>query len=86
MSMKNLFETLFSLRYEKVEPSLLGEGTYGKVFKARSIRSGELVAMKQMKIEGTELRFSNVFKDFHTRFKDFRWVFMVFHPFFMHFR
>jgi len=37
-----------------VEPSLLGEGTYGKVYKARSLKTGELVAMKQMKIENTE--------------------------------
>lgn len=47
-------ERAFENQYEKVEPSLLGEGTYGKVFKARSIRTGELVAMKQMKIESTE--------------------------------
>lgn len=47
-------EKAFESQYEKVEPSLLGEGTYGKVFKAKSIRTGELVAMKQMKIEGSE--------------------------------
>ncbi|CAE7579301.1 CRK1 [Symbiodinium natans] len=47
-------ERAFESQYEKVEPSLLGEGTYGKVYKARSIRTGELVAMKQMKIESAE--------------------------------
>ncbi|CAL1140732.1 unnamed protein product [Cladocopium goreaui] len=60
MSMADLEDNLdeaekaFESQYEKVEPSLLGEGTYGKVFKAKSIRTGELVAMKQMKIEGSE--------------------------------
>eukprot|EP00913_Durusdinium_trenchii_P022519 g21154.t1 len=35
-------ERVFESQYERVEPSLLGEGTYGKVFKARSLRTGEL--------------------------------------------
>lgn len=68
-------EKAFESQYEKVEPSLLGEGTYGKVFKAKSIRTGELVAMKQMKIEGSEdgmpstaLREIALLKDF--QFKD----------------
>uniref|UniRef100_A0A7S3WCH4 Cyclin-dependent kinase 2 homolog n=1 Tax=Strombidinopsis acuminata TaxID=141414 RepID=A0A7S3WCH4_9SPIT len=37
-----------------LEKVLLGEGTYGKVYKARSNRTGESVAMKQMKLDAQE--------------------------------
>jgi len=43
-------ERAFETNYEFTKDGLLGEGTYGKVFKARSVRSGEFVAMKQMKL------------------------------------
>jgi len=35
-------------------PYILGEGTYGKVYKARNLRTGEIVAMKQMKLDAEE--------------------------------
>jgi serine/threonine protein kinase len=44
------FESLYDLQ-DKV---LLGEGTYGKVYKVRSIRTGEAVAIKQMKLDAQE--------------------------------
>jgi serine/threonine protein kinase len=48
-------ERRFESQYEILEKDkLLGEGTYGKVYKARSHRTGELVAMKQMKLGGEE--------------------------------
>eukprot|EP00746_Dinoflagellata_sp_MGD_P166643 gnl/MRDRNA2_/MRDRNA2_96686_c0_seq1.p1 gnl/MRDRNA2_/MRDRNA2_96686_c0~~gnl/MRDRNA2_/MRDRNA2_96686_c0_seq1.p1 ORF type:complete len:319 (-),score=60.66 gnl/MRDRNA2_/MRDRNA2_96686_c0_seq1:113-1069(-) len=48
-------ERRFESQYEILEKDkLLGEGTYGKVYKARSHKSGELVAMKQMKLGGEE--------------------------------
>jgi len=44
----------FEARYEIVEKVLLGEGTYGKVYKARSVSSGRFVAMKKMKLDSEE--------------------------------
>jgi len=44
----------FERNYEVVEKGLLGEGTYGKVYKARNRRTGEFVALKQMKLEAQE--------------------------------
>ena len=41
----------FESNYETIEKVLLGEGAYGKVYKARSVRTGEAVAMKQMKLD-----------------------------------
>lgn len=46
-------EKRFDLKYEILEPNPLGEGTYGKVYKARQ-RSGHLVAMKKMKLDAEE--------------------------------
>merc|ERR1719201_2280553 len=37
-----------------MEKAVLGEGTYGKVYKARNVRSGEAVAMKDMKLDAQE--------------------------------
>lgn len=37
-------------RYEKIEKNLLGEGTYGEVFKVRDNVTGEILAMKKMKL------------------------------------
>jgi len=47
-------ERRFEAQYDILEKCLLGEGTYGKVYKARSSRSGEAVAMKQMKLDTQE--------------------------------
>eukprot|EP00927_Polykrikos_kofoidii_P037520 TRINITY_DN3169_c0_g1_i1.p1 TRINITY_DN3169_c0_g1~~TRINITY_DN3169_c0_g1_i1.p1 ORF type:complete len:314 (+),score=55.13 TRINITY_DN3169_c0_g1_i1:89-1030(+) len=47
-------ERRFESQYEILDKDLLGEGTYGKVYKARSVRTGESVAMKQMKLEAEE--------------------------------
>jgi len=37
-------------RYEKVDLKLLGEGTYGEVFKVKDTITGEVLAMKKMKL------------------------------------
>jgi len=47
-------ERIFESQYEILEKCLLGEGTYGKVYKARHNRTGEAVAMKQMKLDTQE--------------------------------
>mmetsp|Transcript_38374 Transcript_38374/g.105706 ORF Transcript_38374/g.105706 Transcript_38374/m.105706 type:complete len:315 (-) Transcript_38374:83-1027(-) len=47
-------ERRFESQYEMLEEKLLGEGTYGKVYKARSVRTGEYVAVKQMKLDSQE--------------------------------
>jgi len=48
-------ERRFDSNYEILEPNNpLGEGTYGKVYKARSTRNGQLCAMKKMKLEAEE--------------------------------
>jgi len=47
-------ERQFERKYEVVEKALLGEGTYGKVYKARSVRTGETVALKHMKLDNQE--------------------------------
>lgn len=36
-------------QYEKIEK--IGEGTYGKVYKARDINTGKLVALKKCRLE-----------------------------------
>jgi len=47
-------ERRFESQYELHEKIVLGEGTYGKVYKARSNRTNEWVAMKQMKLDAQE--------------------------------
>merc|ERR1719401_2949674 len=47
-------ERRFESQYDMQEKIVLGEGTYGKVFKARSNRTGDWVAMKQMKLNAQE--------------------------------
>lgn len=47
-------ERRFESQYELLEKTPLGEGTYGKVYKARCQRNGESVAMKQMKLDAQE--------------------------------
>jgi len=47
-------ERRFESQYEIFEKVVLGEGTSGKVVKARVIRTGELVAVKNMKLDSQE--------------------------------
>jgi serine/threonine protein kinase len=47
-------ERRFESQYELLEKQVLGEGTYGKVYKARSTRTNDWVAMKQMKLDAQE--------------------------------
>jgi serine/threonine protein kinase len=47
-------ERIFRSQYDITEAPVLGEGTYGKVKKARCRQSGELRALKQMKIANQE--------------------------------
>jgi len=47
-------ERRFEAQYEILEKQVLGEGTYGKVYKARSTRTNDWVAMKQMKLDAQE--------------------------------
>jgi serine/threonine protein kinase len=44
----------FESRYEVLEMALLGEGTYGKVYKAKCVSSGRAVALKKMKLDSEE--------------------------------
>jgi len=47
-------ERRFESQYELLEKQVLGEGTYGKVYKARSQRTNDWVAMKWMKLDAQE--------------------------------
>jgi len=47
-------ERRFESQYEILEKQVLGEGTYGKVYKARSQRTNDWVAMKWMKLDAQE--------------------------------
>mmetsp|Transcript_46543 Transcript_46543/g.134740 ORF Transcript_46543/g.134740 Transcript_46543/m.134740 type:complete len:319 (-) Transcript_46543:67-1023(-) len=47
-------EQRFESQYEILEKTPLGEGTYGKVYKARQNRTGKIVAMKKMKLDSEE--------------------------------
>jgi len=47
-------ERRFDEQYDRVECPLLGEGTYGKVYKATNRRTAEVVAMKVMKLDSQE--------------------------------
>jgi serine/threonine protein kinase len=44
-------ERRFEAQYEILEPTPLGEGTYGKVYKARNLKTSQTVAMKKMKLD-----------------------------------
>lgn len=51
----NSFEVEFDSQYEIVEPEKpLGEGTYGKVFKAIQKQTGDSVAMKKIKLDSRD--------------------------------
>jgi cyclin-dependent kinase len=39
-------------RYQKVEK--IGEGTYGVVYKARDIQSGDIIALKKIRLEAED--------------------------------
>jgi serine/threonine protein kinase len=39
-------------RYEKMD--LIGEGTYGVVYKARDVETGEIFALKKIRLESEE--------------------------------
>lgn len=47
-------ERRFQSQYEVIEMAPLGEGTYGKVYKAKRARTGDAVAMKKMKLDAEE--------------------------------
>ncbi|CAD7929752.1 unnamed protein product [Amoebophrya sp. A25] len=47
-------DTSPSGRYEKVEVKLLGEGTYGEVYKVKDNITNEILAMKKMKLHDEE--------------------------------
>eukprot|EP00411_Alexandrium_monilatum_P009589 CAMPEP_0175319244 /NCGR_PEP_ID=MMETSP0093-20121207/70842_1 /TAXON_ID=311494 /ORGANISM="Alexandrium monilatum, Strain CCMP3105" /LENGTH=314 /DNA_ID=CAMNT_0016616061 /DNA_START=41 /DNA_END=985 /DNA_ORIENTATION=- len=47
-------EQRFESQYEITEKTPLGEGTYGKVYKAKQNRTGKIVAMKKMKLDSEE--------------------------------
>eukprot|EP00418_Pyrodinium_bahamense_P047224 CAMPEP_0179174714 /NCGR_PEP_ID=MMETSP0796-20121207/86267_1 /TAXON_ID=73915 /ORGANISM="Pyrodinium bahamense, Strain pbaha01" /LENGTH=303 /DNA_ID=CAMNT_0020878023 /DNA_START=104 /DNA_END=1016 /DNA_ORIENTATION=+ len=47
-------EQRFESQYEIIEKTPLGEGTYGKVYKALHNRTGKCVAMKKMKLDSEE--------------------------------
>lgn len=47
-------ERRFESQYELLEKQVLGEGTYGKVYKARSQRTNDWVAMKWMNLDAQE--------------------------------
>mmetsp|Transcript_22723 Transcript_22723/g.65501 ORF Transcript_22723/g.65501 Transcript_22723/m.65501 type:complete len:316 (+) Transcript_22723:122-1069(+) len=47
-------ERAFESQYEIIEMNPLGEGTYGRVYKARQNRTGKSVAMKKMKLDSEE--------------------------------
>lgn len=44
-------ERRFELSYEIIEKKPLGEGTYGEVYKAQNHKTGEILAMKKMKLD-----------------------------------
>jgi len=51
----------FQSHYKIIE--YLGEGSFGKVFKAREISTGRTVAVKKMSINHSEKKYSNIIKE-----------------------
>ena len=51
----------FQSHYKIVD--FLGEGSFGKVFKAREISTGKIVAVKKMSINHSEKKYSNIIKE-----------------------
>ena len=48
----------FQSHYKVIE--YLGEGSFGKVFKAREISTGKIIAVKKMPINHSEKKYSNI--------------------------
>jgi len=44
----------FESKYEVIEMAMLGEGTYGKVYKAKCTSTGRSVALKKMKLDSED--------------------------------
>ncbi|CAD7974342.1 unnamed protein product [Amoebophrya sp. A25] len=44
----------FEQKYQKVDRTPLGEGTYGEVYKVKNAETGEILAMKRMKLQDEE--------------------------------
>ena len=51
----------FQSHYKIIE--YLGEGSFGKVFKAREISTGRILAVKKMSINHSEKKYSNIIKE-----------------------
>ena len=51
----------FQSHYKVIE--YLGEGSFGKVFKAREISTGKIIAVKKMPINHSEKKYSNIIKE-----------------------
>ena len=51
----------FQSHYKVIE--YLGEGSFGKVFKAREISTGKIIAVKKMSINHSEKKHSNIIKE-----------------------
>ena len=51
----------FQSHYKIIE--YLGEGSFGKVFKAREISTGRILAVKRMSINHSEKKYSNIIKE-----------------------
>ena len=44
-----------SARYQRVDVKLLGEGTYGEVYKVKDTMTNEILAMKKMKFANIQI-------------------------------
>ena len=51
----------FQSHYKIIE--YLGEGSFGKVFKAREISTGKIIAVKKMSVNNSEKKYSNIIKE-----------------------
>ena len=51
----------FSSHYKIL--SFLGEGSYGKVFKAREISTGRVIAVKKMSIGDSQSKYNKIIKE-----------------------
>ena len=51
----------FKANYEKI--CKLGKGAFGEVYKAKEIRTGDIVAVKQIKIHHTRLNYDSIINE-----------------------